>query len=180
MERDEAPWHAWLAHSNGWHMIDEIDLVTIVAVESDWLRLCARLERLADRLLAGVPQCEAISVCIDLRRLGGDPRDGFARRAEALFGKGANQPLGNSLIGHVAARHAARTVQCYDLIEALDPVSTEFDAETIGYMLRCFFEGCRQLVALERLALLELGRDRLTVAARALLTDRIIESCDAG
>lgn len=176
----DAPWHAWLARSANWHMIDEIDLVATISAQSDWLRLCTRLEALADRLPAMLPHAETASVRVALRR-GADGADAFITLAETFFGRQMGSPLAYSLIGHVAARHAARTVQAHDLIEALGlPAAKALDAETIGYMLRCFFEGCRQIVALERLTLLELGAERLTAAARALVTERIIECCEAG
>jgi hypothetical protein len=180
LNRDKALWHGWLAQSQGWHIIDEIDLVAIIASQCDWLRLCARLESVADSLPAGIPSGEAASICKDIGRLADGLHDDFTRRAEMLLGMGPAAPLAHCLISHVAARDAARAVQAYDLIEALIPpavASPKIDPETLGYMLRCFFEGCRQMVALERLSLLELGGDRLTAAARTLLTDRIIECC---
>lgn len=184
MTRSEpgAPWHAWLARSKGWHMIDEVDLVATIAAQCDWLRLCEQLEALADRLPCSPTQDETAAIRVELRRLASAPHDDFIIAAESLFGPQMGMPLTHSLIGHVAGRHAARVIQAHDLIEALDPRAPECrrqDAETLGYMLRCFFEGSRQIVALERLALLELGAERLTASARALLTERIIESCDA-
>jgi len=179
MERAQAPWRAWLARSGGWHMIDEIDLVATIAAQCDWLHLCARLEALADCLPARLPADETMSVSAELRRLVGAPRDAFVATADLLFGQQMGVPLIHSLIGHVTARHAARTDQVYDLIEALDPrTDGDLGREALGYMLRCMFESCRQIVALERLTLLELGAERLTSAARALLTERIIECCE--
>jgi len=179
-----APWQAWLVESKGWHMIDEIDLVGLIALQSDWLRVCARLEQFADRLPAELPPCEAATCCAELRRLANVPQDAFTQRANRLFlTHGMGDPLARSLIRHVASQHAARIDHVYDLIEALEPGATapsRIDADTLGYMLRCFFAGCRQTVALERLSLLDLGGDRLTAGARMLLADRIIECCEAG
>jgi len=175
----EAPWHAWLSRSGGWHMIEEIDLVPVIALQCDWLRLCERLEVLADRLPGAFSEPERTLVCAELSRLADAPHDVFVVGAQALFVRQEGEPLAHSLIGHVARRHAARIVQAHDLIETLDLQTPHApDAETLGYMLRCFFEGCRQVVALERLTLLELGAERLTASARALLTERIIECCE--
>ena len=174
---------AWMSRSRPWHMIEEIDLVRFIAGQSAWLRLCADLECMADRLPDRAPREETAAISAELGRLVGDLHDGFPRQIEELLGESATTPLARSLIDHVAARDAARTVHAYDLIEALVPPPTstsQVDAETLGYMLRCFFEGVRQTVALERLSLFELGGDRLTAGARILLTDRIIECCEAG
>ncbi|MCK8785874.1 hypothetical protein M0638_15955 [Roseomonas sp. NAR14] len=42
-------------------------------------------------------------------------------------------------------------------------------AEALGYMLRCFFDGCRRALAFEELTLLVLARRHLSAATEALL-----------
>jgi hypothetical protein len=46
-------------------------------------------------------------------------------------------------------------------------------------MLRCFFQSCRQAMAFEELAILDLARDRLTAPARALLVASLTRRCAA-
>ena len=46
----------------------------------------------------------------------------------------------------------------------------------LGYMLRCFFDGCRRAMDFTELAILALGERRLTRDARALLIGSLARS----
>ena len=112
----------------------------------------------------------------------------FPGRSWGKFGKHRFSffPVGNSsslhveeVLARIRARHAIDDSSAQDLIAALDPESTEpdrFPPEMLGYMLRCFFDGCRRAMDFTELAILALGERRLTRDARALLIGSLARS----
>ncbi|PZU10715.1 hemerythrin domain-containing protein [Sphingomonas sp.] len=158
-----------------WHVIAEIDLARLVADHSGLEHMCRRLEAIADALpdLPAPEETDWITAELDMLSRHNDAED---RLMEGLFRREARDPLARSVLDHIRGRHIACTVLGQDLVAALAPdpdapVPTE--PEALGYMLRCFFEGCRDAIAFEELAILALGGLRLTADARALLVDRI-------
>lgn len=164
----------------GWHVIDEIDLVPLVREHVRAERLCARLERCADALPELAPADEIAELAEELaaHALQQTPRE--AELLEAMFGAQAD-PLGEALLAHIRARHVTSAVQAQDLLAALRPhgVDRQPCAATLGYMLRCFFDGCRSGIAFEELAIRTLADRRLTPDARMLLDSRLQASCRA-
>lgn len=159
-----------------WHMIDEIDLVRTVAEHTAWLRLCARLEAIADALPA-LPAADELAV-LRAQILGLVEPDPAQRDC------GFELPLGRNRVGPgptavpdgFRRARAARAIDVEDIIAALAPAADcepSLSATALGYMLRSFFQGCRAAVAMEQLALIALGGERLTEGARALLLDRL-------
>ncbi|MEG3175785.1 hemerythrin domain-containing protein [Sphingomonas sp. RB3P16] len=159
----------------GWHMIAEIDLVRLVADHAALDRLSDRLEELADRLPQRPGPREAEALCEDLRGRLGQHVVREERLFAALFTAGPSSPLCHALLDQIGRRHTTCLLQAEDVIAALqpDPVEPLLCAEAFGYMLRGFFEGCRQAMANEELAIVALGEARLTPGARRMLTERI-------
>jgi len=159
-----------------WHVIDEIDLVGLVADHAGTERLCMRLEACADRLPERPAPAEIDDLCAALQSRVLDHIDREDRLLAAMFADEVRDPLCRALLDHIHARHVACTVLAQDLIASLNataPGHRTICAEALGYMLRCFFDGCRAAMAFEELAILALAGTRLTREARALLTHRL-------
>lgn len=172
-----APWDHPVAKGAAWHVIDEVDVVGLVSDHAVLDRLCDRLEQHADWLPKRPSAREADALRADLRVALGRHVVREERLFTRLFAASLSQPLCHTLIDQVAARHTECLAQAEDIVAALQPDSAAVPcAEAFGYMLRCFFAGCRQAMAFEELALLTLAGDRLTLAARALLTQRLSAS----
>ena len=162
-----------------WHVIDEIDLVRLLAGHAELRTLCDLLEACADTLpvMPSPAQttvlCQRLTVAIDRYARAGETL------LEEMFRREADRPLAAALLARIRARHAIDDSSAQDLIAALDPESTEpdrFPPEMLGYMLRCFFDGCRRAMDFTELAILALGERRLTRDARALLIGSLARS----
>lgn len=161
-----------------WHMIREVDLVRLVAEHSAWLRLCARLEALADDLPALPDEDDMRLLRAQIEGLTQSRRGSGEATLDALFTRERARPLARTLLDGFQLARAARIIDLDDILTALE--SRDTPANTIGYMMRSFFRGCRSAIAIEQLSLLTLGSGRLTGDARALLMERLIESSSPG
>lgn len=160
-----------------WHMIAEIELTPWVVERAAWLQLCDQLEAIADAL----PHCPGLAerndIAAQIETLLFTPKEGEEAGASSpLLVGGLDTPLARAVLAHLGSLRAVRAAQAQDILDALDGDPAR-QPDLIGYMLRCFFEGCRHLVTIEQLALLALGANRLLPGARALLTERLIGSC---
>lgn len=158
-------------------MIDEIDLVAMVADHADLGQLCDRLEDVADALprmpLAGAN----LRLCHELEYR---PATHEAREhalVKRLFGTGTTEPCGVAALQHIRHRSGSHVVQAQDLVTAFQAGDPCLPPSTLGYMLRCFFEGCRASMAFEELTILQLAGDRLTPRARILLEHSLEARC---
>ncbi|WP_157134602.1 hemerythrin domain-containing protein [Sphingomonas sp. PAMC 26605] len=164
--------------SAGWHVIDEIDVVGLVSDHAALDQLCDRLEQHADQLPQPPSPREGEALRADLRVALGRHVVREERLFARLFAASRGQPLCHALLDHVTARHSACLAQAEDIVAALNPeAGARLCPEAFGYMLRGFFQGFRQAMAFEELTLLTLGDERLTPAARAMLTQRLAASC---
>ena len=167
--------------SPNWHMIDEIDLVGLIAEHQTWLQLCDRLERIADALpdVPGPVETAALRVTLSKLLPESDTMGDFPVRQ--LFAREAATPIGERLLARLQMRRAALAVEVQDLADMIAIDARErITADTLGYMLRCVFTTCREIIALEQFALLAIAPQRLTVAARALIIERIGVGENAG
>lgn len=165
-----------VAFARRWRVIDEIDLVRLIADHSMTDRLCDQLERCADRLPDWPSDAEAERICKALETLVLGDVGREERLLAAMFGRDLAEPLCHTLIESIHMRHAGCVVQAQDLtamLKAATACKPVISSETFGYMLRCFFEGRRSAMAFGELSILTLGADRLTVAARAALVARL-------
>ncbi|WP_294392928.1 hypothetical protein [uncultured Sphingomonas sp.] len=163
-----------------WHVIAEIDLMRIVAEHAAIEHLCKRLESIADTLPERPSPGAVVIVTEELEELLGAHNSHEDQVLEAMFARDLPRLLTHSLLDHIHARHISCAVQAQDLSAALMAGAEgehAVPAETLGYMLRCFFEGCRDAMAFEQLAILALAGNRLTDGARALMTERMAQTC---
>ncbi|MBB3910295.1 hypothetical protein [Sphingomonas desiccabilis] len=161
-----------------WHVIDEIDLVPLLCEHARGEQLCRRLEACADAL-PDLPDAEAIAALCDALEAQAVERPSREDALlDVLFGAEA-PPLADTLLAYIRAQHVTCAVQAQDLLAVLRPHAVDRGpcAATLGYMLRCFFEGCRAAMAFEELAIRTLAERRLTPAARLLLDDRLQARC---
>lgn len=162
-----------------WHVIQEIDLVRLVAEHRRRADLCDRLEGMADLL----PERPAADEAAAIERALADlvernEHDEFAF-LQAMLLHGRDDALASALLDHIRRRHAADTAAAQELIAALrcdGPADHIPLAETLGHMLRGFFTGCRRAIDFEQLTILTLAARRLTPDARALLVDALAAS----
>lgn len=153
-----------------WHVIQEIDLAPLIARHSAVRALCDRLEDCADALPVLPSDDQRTELCADLRDLverggqdGDDPID-------AMLMRRPGNPLTDALLDHVRYRRAADAAHAADLIEALSSTTANtVAADTLGYMLRCCFDGCRRAMDFAELTILTLASHRLTPEARDIL-----------
>jgi hemerythrin-like domain-containing protein len=161
-----------------WRMIDEHDIVLLIAEHGEQRRLCSVLEQIADKL-PEVPSPDAI---IDVgRRLSSYSQRHFPLEARLFLrlANHANCPSAARILSEVSHNHAIDAIHADDLAAELQRLSGTTRAVHPGqlaYMLRCFFDGCRRAIAFEELALLKLGGERLTPAARRT----VLQSFQAG
>lgn len=165
---DEADGVSMAPIPRGWHIITELDLAQLIAEHRRLANLCDRMEACADALPAGARTMERANLSTALREILSRHADGDAPRIAALFAHEASGPLASVVLGHLRVRHCANAVCAEDLIAALSP-QAHLSADTLGYMLRGFFDGCRAAIAFADLAILTLGEARLTRGARAVL-----------
>ena len=96
---------------------------------------------------------------------------------DRLFGRGSLRALDAAVLAQIGARRTSCVVQAQDLVAALRGDGAVPAPETLGYMLRCFFQACRQAMAFEELGILHLAADRLTPAGRSLLAHSLVRRC---
>lgn len=164
-----------------WHMIDEIDLMPLIAEHNRWRRLCMRLEAIADAL-------PAMPMLVEIAALRAQLRDAFPESEEQpqfpmldLFESERRQEPVCRLLDRLSDRRVALTVQTRDLIDMMgaEPCA-RLTPDTLGYMLRTVFVGCSESIGLELLALLFIAPERLTASARALVLHRIEQEGPVG
>lgn len=163
----------------GWHMIDEVDLVGLVAGHARLARLCDALEIVADRLPVMPGEDEALHLCEELGHA--VPTHEARERAAlaALFGTSPATGQNEAITRHIRDCQASCIVQGQDLVAALSSETPAPCTEMLGYMLRSFFQTCRQAMAFEELAILHMGARRLTSDATALMCSSLGARCGA-
>ena len=156
--------------------IPEDDIVRLVDDHRLLGELCDLLECCADELPTLPPAPVVEKICDALAGLydqGGATASPYPD-VTALYD--AADPLAAVLIEHVRARHLADATHAEDLVDALRGslnMAERPSPNMLGYMLRCFFDGCRQAMDCEELAILALARHRLTQATRSVLIDSL-------
>lgn len=131
--------------------------------------LCLELEQIADMLPALPPPARIRRICAQIE---GVSVHHFPR-AEAIFEDFAAQP-GSQVTG--AMLRTLSKIQAIDAAHGQDLIATLWDDTArgkvghpgeLGYMLRCFFDGCRRAIAFkEVLAMVVDCGDRRTSGAR--------------
>ena len=151
-----------------WHLIDEHEIIWLVADHQKQRGLCADLEHIADNL-PNLPSADGV------RRIG-ERLAGYADRHlpqetdlfQRLSGDTVPAPAAR-ILKEIQHNHAVDAMLADDLSVELGRLSgapRAVPAGELAYMLRCFFDGCRRAMAYEELALLNLGDERLTPAAK--------------
>jgi hypothetical protein len=166
--------------ARAWHLIDEIDLVPLLSEHVRSEQLCRRLEACADALPELPDAAEIAALCDGLEAQATLRARRHDQLLEALFAEGGAGPLADTLLTYIHRKHVTCAVQAQDLLAVLRPhTGTDLGpcAATLGYMLRCFFDGCRSAIAFEELAIRTLADERLTGAGRMLLDSRLQANC---
>jgi len=123
------------------------------------LALCAELERLADMLPTLPPPRRIRRICGHIELV----TTRYFQRAEAIFADvmvSRADPALRDMLDALAGMHALDAVHGEDVVAALWDGTARGSAarpEELGYMLRCFFDGCRRAVALEEALVLLIG-----------------------
>ncbi|GAA0336527.1 hypothetical protein GCM10009087_53760 [Sphingomonas oligophenolica] len=125
--------------------------------------LCTELEQLADALPALPTPARVRRLCNQIDIV----TSIHFRRADAILAEAAagfDVPPASGALEQLAEMHAMDTMHGEDLISVLwDSVARGTVARPgeFGYMLRCFFDGCRRAVALENMVLTLIEREAL-------------------
>jgi len=116
--------------------------------------LCDRLEAMADDLPDRPCPLESRKLVAELTALLHRQEDDSLLRLllEGREGPGMHQ----ALAARIRSQHVTDLVHAQDLESALLE-AREGDMQALGYMLRCFFLGCRRALAFEELAILHLA-----------------------
>lgn len=163
--------------TDGWYMIHEIDLMPMVSDHAGIALLCDRLERVADALPARPTPDQTQQLCSDLEhRLPAHEKVEITLQRR-LFPRRQPDPMRAAALDRMRKNMASHVVEAQDIVLALQTDDSLISAETLGYMLRSFFEGCRKAMAFEELAVLSFARERLTQDARDLLEESIPRRC---
>lgn len=157
-----------------WHIIQEIDLVRLIAAHRRRAALCDRLEQLADGLPALPPPADMASLCQDILDAAIRDEGDELPFLDAMLRHGTD-PLTDALLDHIRMRHWADVAMAQELVAALRPEAPDSRpaADALGYLLRGFFSGCRRGIDFEQLAIVALAGHRLTPEARAVLVDAL-------
>lgn len=153
-------------------VLDEGDIAPMVARHAAMRAICCELEDCANHLpdrrvirYAAVLSADLAASLRDCEALG---RDLWLH----VTGVGCDAPA-DTLMGRMRHYHAADQLHAEDVHEALlravaRPGLVHID--TLSYMMRCLFDGCRRCIDCREAALLLLARDRMSAAARSALT----------
>jgi hypothetical protein len=150
-------------------MIDESDLVPLVADHADLAQLCSALEACADALPKKAGASEMLRLCDALEQQVSRREARERLLLETVFTATKSDPSQAAALAHIRDRCVAQVAQAQDLAAALCPDGLPPGADTLGYMLRCLFEACRADMVFEQLVILHFAGERLTANARALL-----------
>ena len=151
-----------------WHLIDEHEVVSLIADHHRERCLCAALERIADDL----PDLPSAVETLDIEQQLAAYAGRHMPVATALFQRLSDDvacPSADRILKEIRHNHAIDAIHADDLSIELRRLSGSLRADHPGelaYMLRCFFDGCRRAVAFEEVALLILAGERLTPAAK--------------
>ena len=150
-------------------VIDEHEIIWLIAGRHTQRRLCADLERIADNL-PDLPSSEAVRHIED--RLGGYADRHLPPQTElfqCLSGDAVSAPV-SRILKEILHNHAVDATHADDLSVELrrhSGASRAVPAGELAYMLHCFFDGFRRAMAYEELALLNFDHERLTPAAKS-------------
>ena len=118
--------------------------------------LCAELEQIADLLPALPPPARIRRVCAQIDSV----TSSHFRRAEAILAglaAGSRGAVHAPLLRSLTEMHALDAVHGQDLVAVLWDSTARGAVERpgeLGYMLRCFFDGCHRAIAFKEMLLL--------------------------
>ncbi len=153
------------------HLIDEHEIIWLIADHRAQRRLCADLERMADNL-PDLPPAYAVR---HVERQLADYAELHLPREIELFRRlssDADPSPATLVLREISHNHAVDAMHADDLSVEMERLSGSARAVPPGelaYMLRSYFDGCRRGMAYEELALLNLGDAQLTPAAKSAL-----------
>ena len=154
----------------GWRARTEKGVHALVAEHVVLRALCDRLEAIADGLPGLPPAEERRQLSRHLTTLLPPHQARESELLQSLLPADGASPVEHSLVERIRDQHVMDAVHAQDLGAALEAAGPDSNGDTLGYMLRCFFDGCRRAMAFEELALLRLAGRRLSPAATSLLT----------
>lgn len=157
-----------------WHVVHEIDLAGLVARHAEMAALCDGLEAMAD-VLPGLPSAERLAMlCAGLAEVacGSGCEDDHLG---AMFADPIANRTSRALLARLRGQHLMDVACAQELLAAFEDLDGRQSAPdaALGYLLRCYFDGCRRTMDVEELAILHLADRRLTEGARRLLLDSL-------
>jgi hypothetical protein len=160
---------AGMRFCDSWRDRTERRIQCLVAEHVALRALCDRLEAIADGL-PGLPSFEERQqLARQLTTLITPHQAQEDDLLESLLPPEGASAVERSLVERIRGQHIMDAVHAQDLGAALEAARPDGDPEALGYMLRCFFDGCRRAMAFEELTLLNLSGRRLSPGMDALL-----------
>ncbi|SHJ30088.1 Hemerythrin HHE cation binding domain-containing protein [Roseomonas rosea] len=155
---------------DSWRDQTERRIQALVAEHVVLRALCDRLEAIADGLPRLPPHGERQQLARHLTTLITPHQAREDDLLESLLPPEGASAVERSLVERIRGQHIMDAVHAQDLGAALEAAGPGEDPEALGYMLRCFFDGCRRAMAFEELTLLNLCGRRLSPGTDALLS----------
>lgn len=154
-----------------WRVLHEVDVARMVAQHATLRQLCNALENCADRLPDRAAVLDAAGVSAELAEALSHHEMVENTILSGLFDADPAVEV-NTLLRRIRHRHAVDHLHAEDLHDELVTAAATLGPirqDTLSYMMRCLFDGCRRGIDFQEAAVLMLARDRLTLAARATL-----------
>ena len=160
------------ATAPGLPVLDHGDIAPMVAHHAAMRAICGALEdcanHLPDRRVIRYAAALSADLVAALRECEAQGRDVWQR----MTGAGCDAPA-ETLLGRMRHYHAVDQLHAEDVHEALLRAASRpglVHIDTLSYMMRCLFDGCRRCIDCREAALLLMARARMSASARAALT----------
>ncbi len=161
----------------GQRVLQEVDIVRMVADHAALRHLCDALEDCANQLPNRVAVMEAAGISAAIADSFGRPEIASNTILTSLF-DGDTVTAMNPLLARIRHRQGADQLHAEDLCDALSAAVKSDGAipsDLLSYMMRCLFDGCRRCIDLHEATILLLAHNRLTPAARVMLCASLAE-----
>lgn len=156
------------------------EIERMVAGHAELRDLCRQLEGCADLLPDphAIPHAALVSASLAAALRSHDAMD-LAMLPGLL---GTDQAGLGALPGRIEACHVIDQLHAEDLCDALlaAAAGAPFHSDTLSYMMRSVFDGCRRGICFQEAAILLLAKARITAGARAMLWASLAGGAAAG
>ena len=151
-----------------WWLLREADVASLIAQHAALRHLCEELEDCADHL----PDRAALACAARTSAAFAELLKGHEAVERTIFGGVLATTATGVLPARIRDCHGVDQLHAEDLHEALTIAAQmvgPIRLDTLSYMMRCLFDGCRRSIDFQEAGMLLLARNRLTLSARLAL-----------